>query len=184
MLNLRALNLVRSSILLFSLSLLTACTAGHAEQVDFTSENPPLEVASEFRDAFNAQIVRGTVRNISNTEIENVEAVVEFLSATDRVLDIKIERLGRLAPNEAREFTARHLTQYRAINVTRHRLRLRSGDYNRILPYRDLSGNQPPQPESGSGIGINYHYADPGGRHPLPPVTGDKSPRGGSHGSH
>lgn len=174
---------LRNSVIIFSLSLLAACTAGHAEQANFNPSNPPLEAASQFRDAYSEQIVQGTARNISNTELGDVEAVVEFLSATDRILDIKIEELGTLAPNATKEFTAHHPTQYRAVDVTGYRLRFRTAGHDQALPYKDLSGNQAAQ-KQGEG-GVNYHYADPGGSNSLPPVThGGQSSQDASHGSH
>lgn len=179
----RASIYTRVLVAVFSFSILTACTAGHAEQSNFDPNNPPLEAVSQFRDDFTEQVVQGTVRNTSGKEIEELEAVVEFLSATDRVLDIKIEELGTLAPNATKEFTARHPTQYKAVAVAHYRLRFRTRDHKQNLPYKDLSGNQSPQ--AGGENKVNYHYADPGGSNPLPPVTSGGEPsRADPHGSH
>lgn len=170
---------VRLLFISFAFSVLAACSAGHADERSFSAENPPLEASSAYQDTYNEQIVQGTVRNISNVKLEEVEAVVEFLSATNRVLDIQIEHLGTLAPNATKEFTAHHPTQYRAVDVTHHRLRFRIGDHHSAVAFKDLNGDQATQTEAGGGIGgsVNYHYADPGGSHPLPPVTSGESHR-------
>jgi hypothetical protein len=183
MLKLSVSALLRNAIMVLSLSLLAACAASHAEQAKFSPSNPPLEAASQFREAYTEQIVQGTARNISNAELEDVEAVVEFLSATNRVIDIKIEEMGTLAPNATKEFTAHHPTEYRGVDVTGYRLRFRTSGHDQTLPYKDLSGNQVAQDQSEGGV--NYTYADPGGSNSLPPVTqGGQGSRAEAHGSH
>lgn len=186
----------RSRRLALSLTLLAApgfaaCSSSHAVEHNFTAENPPLEATSEFRETYElhdeggeeqtthgeGQIVRGTVRNVFNTELEDVKAIIEWRSTTDRTLDISIVDLGTLAPGETKPFEAKHEAQYKATDTTQHRLRFRIGDNPDAgtLPFRDLAGNQPVREEN--NLQIKYHDADPGGSHPLPPVTRDDNIR-------
>lgn len=164
---------------LLSVSLLASCTRGHAEQGNFNPQNPPLEATSMFRDNYEQQVVFGNVRNVSGERIANVQAVVEFLSATDRVIDIRINALGELAPNQTVDFTLSHEEQYGSVGVTHHRLRFRFRESGRAIPFRDASGTMTARPDD--GYEMNYHEADPGGRHALPPVTRDEHPSQAPH---
>lgn len=176
---------------LFAAPAFAACSSSHAGEHNFTAENPPLEASSEFLESHEIkdeqgetevvqgedQIVRGTVRNVSNVELSSVKAIIEWRSTTDRTLDISIFDIGKLAPGETKPFKAVHQTQYKATDTTQHRLRFRAGDDPDAgaLPFRDLAGNQPVREEN--GLQIKYHDADPGGSHPLPPVTRDDNIR-------
>jgi hypothetical protein len=155
-----------ASLAFSCIALLSSCGA-KAEQRSFNSNNPPLEiVTNKFTDNYEKQIVEGEVRNISGQELAGVQLLVNFLSASDRLLDISTQDLGTIAAGGTARFRVEHQDDYRAVGVTHHQLRFRVAKGGQPVPHRDPTGNQPALPSVGSGI--KEQEADPGGSRGAP----------------
>lgn len=158
--------IVIASLALACVTLLTGCGA-KAKQRIFDSKNPPLEVvANKFTDEYKKQIVEGEVRNVSGQELADVQLVVNFLSSSDRLLDISTQNLGVVAAGGTTRFRVEHSDSYNSVDVTQHRLRFRIAEGGQPVPHRDQTGNQPALPSTGSGT--DEHKADPGGSRGAP----------------
>jgi len=158
--------LIIASLAFACTALLSSCGA-KAEHRSFDSNNPPLEiVTNKFMDEYEKQIVEGEVRNVSGQEIADVQLVVNFLSASDRLLDISTQDLGTIAAGGTARFRVEHEDDYRSVGVTSHRLRFRIAEENQPVAHRDQTGNQPALPSTGSGT--KEQEADPGGSRGAP----------------
>lgn len=156
-----------TAILAFACVALLAGCGAKAEQRTFNPQNPPLEVVTnKFTDEYNKQIVEGEVRNVSGQELADVQLVVNFLSSSDRLLDISTQNLGVVAAGSTTRFRVEHNDSYNAVDVTQHRLRFRIAEGGQPVPHRDQTGNQPALPPTGSGT--KEQKVDPGGSQGAP----------------
>lgn len=162
-------------LLILTVALFAGCRAS-AEQRSFDAQNPPLEVvANRFANEYTRQVVEGEIRNVSGGEMRDTQLVVEWLSATDRLIDVTVENLEDFAPNQSVRFRAEHPTSYRSVDVTQHRIRFQDADTRQVVPHRDLTGNQPGEREGGSGH-TGDQQADPGGSGGAPVAPTNTSP--------